>query len=496
MPQSKRPNILIFMNDQEQAHLTLPGHPCRTPHADRLASEGVLFSRCYTPCAHCCPSRATFQTGLYPSGHGVYNNICNDAAIHTEIYDGLPTWGEVLNEAGYGMQYSGKWHVTKSRDPKDCGWTERLVTCTGRDHHGRSWEQYRQGAARGESEPAERERGCLYRPGWGHYRHYGTSAPTPNVDHSYSPGDYRVVTHGLEGLRDVAGSSEPWCVFIGPSGPHDPYIVPEKYATMYDPAEIEMPPNWRDNLINRPAVYQRQRQIWSQLSLDEQREAVAHYWGYSTMQDDLLGLVLNELDETGRTADTLVLFMSDHGDYNSSHGLWMKGVPAFDEAYHIPCIARWPEGIVNPGRVEDAFVTLADFAPTFIDLAQGPALEQCHGRSIVPLLQDERPDDWPETFFTQMNGVELYYSQRVVQTDEWKYVHNGFDWDELYHLPTDPHEMVNLAPRPEDPHPETAEVLRDLCSRMWRFAEATGDVKYNPYPTTALAPYGPMIGME
>ena len=85
-----------------------------------------------------------------------------------------------------------------------------------------------------------------------------------------------------------------------------------------------------------------------------------------------------------------------------------------------------------------------------------------------------------------MNGVELYYSQRAVQTHEWKYVYNGFDFDELYDLKADPHEMVNLAG-----NREYDEVKRDLVRKMWRFAGETDDHIFNPYATVAFAPWGP-----
>lgn len=490
---SERPNILIFMNDQEQAQVTLPGHPCRTPNADRLAAEGVQFTRCYTTTAHCCPSRATFQTGLYPSGHGVYNNILNHAAIHTDLYAGVPTFGELLRHENYQMKWSGKWHVTKHRDPQDCGWDEILATAVGSDHHGRSWNDWHQRSEAGEDRVTERGNGELLRPGWGPYKLYGSR--NTSARHDFNAGDYNVVTSGLVALDQVLEHNDPWCVFIGPHGPHDPYIITERYATMYDPADVEMPPNWKDDLSDRPVVYQRQHQFWSQLSEDEQREAVAHYWGYCTMQDDLLGMVLEKLDSSGQADNTLVLFMSDHGDYACAHGLWLKGIPAFDEGYHIPCIARWPEGIEQPGRTVDEFVTLADFFPTFLDLAQLPPRTKCHGRSLVPFLKNDSPADWPDHFASQMNGVELYYSQRIIQTKEWKYVFNGFDWDELYNLKDDPHETKNLAPTPDRPNPDAAEVIRELCAKLWQHSEATNDINNNPYPTTSLVPYGPMVGL-
>lgn len=487
------PNILIYMNDQEQAQVTFPEHPCRTPNADRLAAEGVRFRQCRTPAAHCCPSRATFQTGLYPSGHGVFNNVTTSTAIHPDIYPGTPTFGQGLSEAGYDLRFSGKWHVSRDLNPSDHGWQELGAQASGRKWHDTQWQRWHDQLERGANQPRERGRGELWRPGWGMYQHYGTKEGVP--EHPYDPSDYRIVTNGLGGLQQALQGNTPWCSFIGPNGPHDPYIITEKYATMYDPADVVMPESWRDDLSDRPVVYQRQRLYWDQLSLDEQREAVAHYWGYCSMQDDLLGLVMDELDRSGQAEDTLILFMSDHGDYNGAHGLWMKGVPAFDEAYHIPCIARWPNGIANPGREVDEFITLADFAPTFLDLAGSQPFEKCHGRSLRPFFQDSRPDDWPDTCCTQFNGVELYYSQRSVMTRDWKYVFNGFDWDELYHLAADPCEQHNLAPRPGSPRPESAEVIEELCGRLWRFSEATNDFNGNPYGTVALCPFGPMTGL-
>ena len=95
------------MTDQEQADVLLPGHPCIAPNAERLSSEGVSFTRAFCPTAHCCPSRATFMTGLYPSRHGIYNNVSNPAALHTELKAGVTTFGESLRRAGYRMAFAG-----------------------------------------------------------------------------------------------------------------------------------------------------------------------------------------------------------------------------------------------------------------------------------------------------------------------------------------------------------------------------------------------------
>lgn len=483
--------MLVFMTDQEQGAVVHPDHPCQTPNAVRLATEGILFREAYCPTAHCCPSRATFMTGLYPSRHGVYNNVCNPTAIHRGLKEGVRTFSEALREVGYKLVYVGKWHVSSLEDPSDRGWEEVLVTAGKSGFHHRSIEQWRK-IADELKEDAPRKRGQIIRPGWGHYQLYGTRPDSGSKGYE-DLHDYRIVKLGIQALEELARQKQPWFLFIGTNGPHDPFIVPERFVKMYDPSKIDLPPNYYDTLEDKPRIYQRMRnQYWGQLTEDEVRESIAHYWAYCTMMDAMFGEILDALEATGQADRTLVLRLSDHGDYVGAHGLYLKGVPAFREAYNIVAIARWREGLVNPGRVVDEFITLADFAPTFMELAGVPMPDKLTGRSIVPFLHDCAPDDWIDAFYTQFNGVELYYSQRVVQTKDYKYVYNGFDFDELYDLRTDPHEMVNL-----NDHPDYQDVKRELVRKMWRFAAREEDeLIFNPYGTVALAPWGPAIALQ
>jgi arylsulfatase A-like enzyme len=486
MSQEKRPpNILIFMTDQEQAQVSFPGHPCQTPNADRLAREGVQFTNVYCPTAHCCPSRASFMTGVYPSIHGVYNNVSNPTAIRRGLRPGLRTWSEGLREAGYRLLYSGKWHVSDEEGPADRGWEELVVTAGKGNYAPRSAEHWRD---RPPSPPAgERGRGQVRRPGWGDYQLYRTLPVKGTLGYDEKP-DWRVISPALGALEQLTRQSDPWCLYVGPVGPHDPFHVPEPFVRRYDQVEVPLPPNYHDSLEDKPRVYQRmRRQYWDQLSEEEIREAVAHYWAYCTMEDTYFGLFLDALDASGQREDTLVLRLSDHGEYAGAHGLFCKGVPAFREGYQVPCIASWPNGIDRPGRIEDNFITLADLCPTLLEVAGLPVADDLTGRSILPFLRDGgAPEGWPDAFYSQMNGVELYYTQRVVQTHDWKYVYNGFDFDELYDLRADPHELVNLAGRRD-----YDDVKHELVRKMWRFAERTGDHIFNPYATVAFAPWGP-----
>ncbi|MGC9348384.1 MAG: sulfatase-like hydrolase/transferase [Anaerolineae bacterium] len=473
-----RPNILIFMTDHQRADTALAEHPSITPNLDRLAEEGVTFTNTYCPSPHCCPSRATFFSGLYPSRHGVWNNICNRQALSTGLNDGVRLWSDDLAEDGYNLHYTGKWHVSIEESPRDRGWTEHTISAAKGAHHGVRWDHYQELAQK--PEDTDRGEGEILRPGYGTYRLYGASERTG--DH-----DRRTVREALDVLPELAKGEDPWGLYIGITGPHDPYVVPQRYLDLYDIDDVELPVSYYDEMADKPAVYRRMRDMrFGQLSEREVREGVRHFWAYCTYLDDLFGQVLQALEATGQADNTLVLFTSDHADYVGEHGLFAKGIPCFQGAYHIPAVMRWPAGIRNPGRQVNAFVSEADFAPTFLDLVDISTDRHFTGASLMPFLRDTSPSAWRDEIHTQCNGVELYYTQRSVMTEDFKYVFNGFDWDELYDLRRDPHEMRNVA---DDP--AYAEVKREMCGRMWRFAHAEDDSAINPYITVSLAPFGP-----
>ena len=514
------------MPDQTQGQAVLPGHPCLTPNLQRFADQGVVFRNAFCPSPHCCPSRASFQTGLYPSEHGVFNNVDTDTAIHTNPYPGTKFFAEYLRKAGYELDYSGKWHVARDIGPWEAGWANSYTSypakwrneynyVPGKERQDRAW----LGARNELTDPELGQRGRIFRPGWGNIELFKT-LPTPDsnplkaVESQYQP-----VHNGAEKLRRLAGTGKPWALMISNDGSHDLYDVPQHFVDMYDLKAVELPASFRDTLEDKPRIYQRMRyQYWCQLSDEEVRNSILHYWAKTTMQDALFGFLLDALEQTGQADNTLVVYISDHGDYAGAHGLWAKGVPSFREGYNIPAVIRWPQRITNPGRQVDAFVSTTDFAPTILEAAGiAPADYQVSGKSLLPLLQGATPEDWRDAIFCQLNGVELYYTQRIVMTKDYKYVYNGFDYDELYDLQSDPNEMVNLAfpdvkksqamvelgtgygygnnaawpPLPE----KLAEVRRDLIQRMWKFAQEHKDQIFDPYITVAMAPLGPGVAL-
>jgi len=479
-----KPNILIFMTDQQRGDSIPPYGKAKTPNLDSFCQDGISFSRTYCPAPHCCPSRATFFSGLYPAEHGVWNNVNVANSLSDGLYQGVRLWSEDLKEAGYNLYYSGKWHVSSVESPADRGWDMKNKQANKisdnkivyKKPQTDRWGEYEKLAEKPYKK--EREEAEILRPGYSLYTHYGVRENPFN--------DSTKVEEAVEKLKNRSDSEKPWCQFVGTLGPHDPYFVPEKYLELYDLDDIQLPDNFADSLENKPNLYKRTKKPFDQLTEKEHREAIRHYLAFCTYQDDLFGQILDVLEQKGEVENTLVLYLSDHGDYLAEHGLWCKGLPCFEGAYHVPAAVRWPAGIKNPGRVVDKFVSLADFAPTILEITQTETDRHFTGQSLVPFLRDEEVNNWREAIFTQTNGNELYGIQRSVMTEQWKYVYNGFDFDELYNLQDDPLELHNLIDEEE-----YQEVVRMMCQKMWDFARKTGDVCINPYIMVGLAPYGP-----
>jgi arylsulfatase A-like enzyme len=477
----KPPNILIVMTDHQRADTVLPRHPCHTPNVQRLIDEGVTFTRTYCPTPHCCPARASFFSGLYPSRHGVWNNISNAQRLSAGIHPDVQLWSKDLRAANYQLHFTGKWHVDTRTSPADHGFIEHTVSAKGDVRLGHTWDDYQRNA--GTPHATTRGWGQMYRPGYATPMLDGFRVLTDPSRHQ----DHRTTTEALAALDQLTNQADPWALYVGFIGPHDPYVAPQEFLDLYDVDKIPLPASYHDAMRDKPNLYRRMReQIFDQRTEAETRDAIRHYWAYCSWLDSLFGQILDRLEASGQAENTLVLYCADHGDYCGDHGLFSKGIPCFDGAYHVPTVIRWPAGVAAPGRRVDELVSLCDFAPTFIEAAGLTVNRSLSGRSLVPFLAGQKPPQWRDGLLTQCNGVENYVTQRSILTKDWHYTYNAFDFDELYDLNADPHEMTNLAA-----DPAYGSRVRELCARMWALARAEDDAPGNSYVTVALAPVGP-----
>ncbi|MFC6906147.1 sulfatase-like hydrolase/transferase [Halalkalicoccus tibetensis] len=458
-----RPNALFLLTDQERYDLTEPGSPVETPNLDRLSEDGMAFERAYTPISICSSARASLLTGLYPHNHGMLNNCHEADAIRPNLPPELPTFGELLAEAGYVNRYVGKWHVGRDQGPEDFGFEYR----GGADRHhdpglAGDFERYREelGVDVDEGDLEDLEDRI----------HTGTgtlvAATDPAPVEATRP--YYIAERAIECLRGE--TDEPFFLRTDLYGPHHPYVVPEPYASMYDPEAIERPGSYAETFEGKPAVHERYLRYRGADALDWETwsEAIAKYRGFMTLLDDQVGRILDALDE-GDLEDTLVVHASDHGDFTGGHRQFNKGPLMYEDTYRIPLQIRWP-GEVESGSTCREFVSLHDLMPTFLDLADAE-IPDVDGRSIRPLLDGGVPADWREAHFAQYHGDEFgLYSQRMLRTKRYKYVHNGPDRNELYDLESDPHELTNLIE-----HPDYEDARGDLERRLLERMRETDD---------------------
>ncbi len=469
------PNLLFLMSDQQRADTVGAASACATPHLDTLAAQGASFERCYATNPVCSPSRASLMTGLLPHAHGMVDVAHAVEPHRAGLKPDLPFWSRTLQRAGYRTAYFGKWHVERSDRLEDFGFdTYELVE----SNTSSGYAAYRRGLGLPEDRLLSEER-WLRQPGYADWLVYGvTDEPEASTMEAYL---YARAIAFLEGAQD---DPRPWAVFVSTEGPHDPYVVPRASLERYDGSETPLPESFADTLDRRPGIYRRIQRVFAQLDASDFARATDCYYAYCSHIDDQVGRIVAALRETGQEETTLVAFTSDHGDYLGAHRLLLKGVAAFEEAYKVPLVLKGP-GVVAGRRIERV-VSLLDVAPTIVELAIG-ARFPCHGRSMVPLLQPGTPA-WRDEAFAEFHGQRFAYTQRTLWRDQYKYVFNTFDEDELYDLANDPHEMLNLA---RDPAMRSVEEA--MAARMWQIVRETddGSLLASQYGVMRYAPVGP-----
>ncbi len=455
----RQPNVLILMTDQMRWDLlSCGGHPvCRTPVLDAMAERGVRFANFYSAAPICTPARYSVFNGRH-------------VPVHEGSWNGLPTRdGEVflpsiLQHYGYATAISGKLHF----DPveESFGFDDfRTFRAEGPTPE-RGYEAYmkhKHGAwKRDRIEPGT----CRW-PGDPHGGGVGLFADPPeDNDTSW------ITRQTLAALDLLEQSGKPWFLFASYHDPHSPFVEPEPYYSMYDREAIalpEIPPGIAElrrdargtqevaHLIDDPAML---------------REITAIYYAATTHVDDDIGLVLAELDKRGLTDNTIIIFMSDHGDMMGDHGRMYKQV-MYEGAVHVPLIVQAPESVcpsLTPGRVVDEITGHVDIVPTVLDLCGLPVPEGVQGRSLAPLCAGENAG-WPNEAFSWMLGVpytrqEAYMlgTKRMLRTPEHKLIDYGADFRarwELFDMTNDPAEMHNLA----DDSARTS-LLQKLAARL------------------------------
>ncbi len=480
---SQTPNILIILTDGMQAETITRHHACQTPHIDRLIDRGVHFRNAHTACPTCSPARASLMTGLLPHNHGVLEVEHVRDADQSVLRTDRAHFAQRLLARGYRTGYFGKWHIERSNDVAGFGWQESVVK--GAEHVS--------GQGRGNQGPQTAtldSRLCGYLEGPAGYNrilHWGVTDTA--LDRRYPGLSVLDAERFLASrLADAPGGNDPapWCCCVSFSEPNEALIVGRETWDRYDPEEIPLPANFFDDMTDRPNMYRREQMIARGLSDEHWRAARACYLGRVTELDELVGRLVGQLSAAGQLDETVIVFLSDHGRYVGAHGFDAHNFGAFEEIYRIPLV------IAGPGIASGAChapVGIADLCPTLCQLASAEIIEAPDSRSLAPLLRD--PAAKRSEFangYAEYHGTRFPLMQRVLWQDEWKFVFNGFDFDELYNLSDDPWEMENLA----GDESQRARVEAMMAS-IWQWVRSTGDrtIDESHYFSMRFAAVGP-----
>jgi arylsulfatase A-like enzyme len=470
---SKPSNILFLMTDQHRAD-TLGVYGNRlaaTPVLDELANTGTRFDRWYTPTAICTPARASLLTGQAPFRHKLLANHERNVGYIEDLADGQFTFSEALREKGYNTGLIGKWHVGNKKRAADFGFD-------GPDlpgwHNPVENEDYLGYLAENDLPPYEisdRIRGTLPNGGPGNLLAARLHQP---VEATF---EYYLATRTIEMLERYAADNEksgaPFFLALNFYGPHLPYIVPNQYFDMFDPADITMPKSVSETFHGKPPVQKNYSDHWTfdTMPLEESRKLIAVYWGYVALIDEQIGRVMDALKRLGLVDETAIFFTCDHGEFTGSHRLHDKGPAMYEDIYRTPGIVRVPGG--PEGVVRSEFVSLLDCTATILELAGIDPVSAVDSRSLLPLVADQDVE-WQEDIVCEFHGHHFPYPQRMLRNDRFKLVVNPDSTNELYDLMIDPDELQNVYE-----HPEMSDIRVEMLTRLYALLKGRGDKFYH-----------------
>jgi arylsulfatase A-like enzyme len=427
----RKPNFLfIFTDDQRYDAVGVvqreQGERARfpwfkTPHMDRLATEGVRFRNAFVTLSLCAPSRAVFMTGRYNHLNGVANN-------HTPFPEDSVTHASLLKPAGYTTAYIGKWHM---------------------------------GGQRGKRPTFDYSASFI---GQGKYFDCPIEVngePTPSTGWV----DDVTTDYAIDFIRK--NRDKPFSVTLGFKACHGPFDPPERAKTRFEGEKARPVPN-----LGVPAIYKKISEVPFGKPAQDFAEGKINlnYFRCISAADDNLGRVLQALDQLGLADDTVVIYSSDNGYYNGEHGLGDKR-SCYEESLRIPLLVRYPRMIAK-GTTRDEMVLNVDLAPTLVDLAGVEVPKSMQGASWKPLLAGRPAPAWRQSFFAEyfeennFPQIPTVFAVRTMNAKLIKYPGHD-EWTELFDLAKDPYETKNLAK-----DPGSKELLAKMTAEFDRAAKA------------------------
>lgn len=441
MPTDKRPNIMLIVSDDHGLESSCYGNPViQTPNMDALAEDGVRFSHSFCTASTCSPSRAVILTGLHNHANGQYG--LQHSYHHFESFDNIKSLPVLLDKADYRTAHIGKFHIA----PREVYQFDHFLKGNGRSPVMMA-EKCREFITSDDEQPF--------------FLYYCTNDPHRSGN----------VAEDLPGKPNRFGNRDEG--------------YPEVETITYDPEDVIVPPCLPDNI--------------------ESRAELAQYYQSVSRLDQGIGRLTQILKKSGKYENTLMIYISDNG-----FAFPEAKTTLYEDGMRLPCIVRSP--FHNKlGGVCNAMMNWADITPTILDFADAmPEDIDFNGRSFRSVIDEDEPEGWDEVYASHtFHEVTMYYPMRVVRTRKYKFIWNiahpleypfasdlwnSSTWQsvekyelthfgkrsvdaylhrprfELYNLENDPHEINNLAEKPE-----YATVVEDLKRKLKSFQKETND---------------------
>ncbi len=422
MNEESKKNVLIIAADQFRYDcMGFSGKfPVLTPNLDALAEESAFFENAYTSIPTCCPARQSFYACRRSESFGAYWNYDVSMPI-----GGLPvedySFIRDFRDSGYNTVHIGRSELNPSYDCTEYGYNRQ------RDTSKEFSLLYGKDCSFDDSERLVE--------GW-----------IEDCELTETPTGYTAACAIEEIKNAVQMSSDPFFMTICFSSPHPPYRPHRLFYELYENA-IKWG-GFDDSLENKPYIQRQQIYNWKNecRSWDEWEPIVRKYYAQISELDYHVGQIISTLEQLGIKDDVTIVFTSDHGDMCGDHRMFDKHYVLYEDVIHVPLLVKPAKGICNhiPRKTDAYTMHNLDLGPTLMDLNRvSSSANTVHGISFKDVLSGA-PGTRQEAV-SSLNGAQFgLFTQRCIKTDDWKYVWNATDIDELYNLRDDPWELNNL----------------------------------------------------
>jgi len=442
---SAPPNIVVINTDDLDARSVA----CMPNVQSLLAQEGATFANAFVTTPLCCPSRASMLRGQYAHSHGVLSNVGDNGGFPAfyRLGDEDSTVATWLQDAGYRTALVGKY---LNRYPQE----------VRASHVPPGWDEW---SAFTESDKAK---------GGSYYSGYTLNEDGTIVHYGREPADYStdvVAAKATDFVDRMAAAGDPFFLYIAPYAPHGPSTPASRHAEAFanervprvpsfDEADVSDKPSWVQAL---PALNEDQIALIDDRYQRRLRSLLA--------VDEMVASLVDTLGAAGVLDNTYIVFTSDNGYHLGEHGIPLGKQSPYDESIRVPLIVRGPG--VPAGAVVDSFALNVDLAPTFAELASASPANVVDGRSLVPLLEGDPPNEWRHGFLVEhydrtradQRGADGKALEReegdaitgvapidappylALRTEQYLYVEYANGERELYDMQTDPYQLQNLA---------------------------------------------------